>query len=251
MGKRTSKRRQKLYKMKGCSKTKSKKARKYSRKYLGGSSAAYPNQGPEARSASNIPTNMGSGMRGGSCSSCGAPAGSLMTGGGMKGGSCGSCGATGSLMTGGGCGCGKLMTGGAHTLEPAGLVGDPWTPNPNGWPGVDGVDGNRNYLDYNAYREDPQTALINVGANRPFLFGGRKYNRSHKKLNKYKKMRHRGGSLSNLLSQDIINLGRQTQFGIGSAYNAMNGYDAPRNPLPWKGQLPNTPNLDSIKSMSL
>jgi len=240
MVKRTSKRRQKLYKMKGCSKTKSKKARKYSRKYLGGSNniaSAYPSKGPSALSGtSQTPTNFGNNMKGGGCG-CGAPA--LMTGGGMKGGSCGSCGAP------------ALMTGGAHTLEPAGLVGDPWTPNPSGWPGVDGVAGNRNYLDYNAYKLDPQTALVSTGANRPFLFGGRKYNRSHKKLNKYKRMRHRGGAMSNLLGQDVINLGRQTQFGFGSAYNAINGYGAPTNPLPWKGQLPNTPNLDSIKSMSL
>jgi len=52
-----------------------------------------------------------------------------------------------------------------------------------------------------------------------------------------KKKRQRGGTLSNLLSQDLINLGRQFQFGIGSAYNALAGYSAPVNPMPWKDQF--------------
>jgi len=261
MAKRTSKRRQKLYKMKGCSNTKTKKNRKHSRKYLGGTSSksAYPNLGPSTLPGTAVtPTNQGNGMKGGGCPLC--------SGGGMRGGGCGmrggGCGMTGNGMTGngmrgGGCGCGANlnMTGGAHTLEPAGLVGDPWTPNPSGWPGVDGIAGNRNYLDYNSYKADPQTAMVSVGANRPFLFGGKKSNRphkrSHKRLHKFKKINHKGGAMSNLFGQDIINLGRQAQFGLGSAYNAINGYSAPTNPLPWKGQLPNTPDLNSIKSMNL
>ena len=245
--------------MKGCSNTKTKKNRKHSRKYLGGTAAkagipapAIPNPGPKTLSAlATTPTNLGNPMKGGGCPLC-SGGGNSMTGGGMTGN-----GMTGNGMRGGGCGCGASainMTGGAHTLEPAGLVGDPWTPNPSGWPGVDGIAGNRNYLDYNSYKADPQTAMVNVGANRPFLFGGKKSNRSHKRshkrLNKLK-MNHKGGAMSNLFSQDIINLGRQAQFGLGSAYNAINGYSAPTNPLPWKGQLPNTPDLNSIKSMYL
>jgi hypothetical protein len=37
----------------------------------------------------------------------------------------------------------------------------------------------------------------------------------------------------------LINLGRQFQFGLGSAYNALAGYAAPVNPMPWRDQLPN------------
>ena len=54
-----------------------------------------------------------------------------------------------------------------------------------------------------------------------------------------KKRKQKGGNLSNLLGQDLINLGRQFQFGIGTAYNALAGYQSPVNPLPWKDQFPN------------
>jgi hypothetical protein len=40
------------------------------------------------------------------------------------------------------------------------------------------------------------------------------------------------------MTQDLINLGRQFQFGLGSAYNALAGYSSPVNPLPWRDQLP-------------
>jgi hypothetical protein len=52
------------------------------------------------------------------------------------------------------------------------------------------------------------------------------------------KRRQNGGTLSNFLGQDLINLGRQFQFGVGSAYNALAGYSSPINPMPWKDQLP-------------
>jgi hypothetical protein len=43
-------------------------------------------------------------------------------------------------------------------------------------------------------------------------------------------------------------LGRQFQFGLGSAYNGLAGYSAPTNPLPWQGQLPNQPSVGAIKA---
>jgi hypothetical protein len=43
--------------------------------------------------------------------------------------------------------------------------------------------------------------------------------------------------MSNFIGQDLLNLGRQFQYGVGSTYNAMRGYAAPVNPLPWKDQL--------------
>jgi hypothetical protein len=111
---------------------------------------------------------------------------------------------------------------------PNGLVGSPWTPSIGGWPGVNGIPGDRNYYAQNNYNVDPQTAMVNVGANPPFLNmkGG--------------KRKQKGGTLSNFLGQDLINLGRQFQFGVGSAYNALAGYSPPTNPMPWKGQFPNT-----------
>jgi hypothetical protein len=220
MGKKYSKKHQKIYKMSGCSKSKS---RKNNCKYLGGNSF--------------IPTNHGI-MHGGTCGTCGI---AKMFGAGKK-----------YNMKGGDCGCGaqNVMTGGSHTLEPAGLIGNPWTPNIKGWTGVDGIAHNRNYLDYNSYKSDPQTSLIDLGANRPFLFGGKKRrNATKRKHNKYKKYKQKGGVLSNFIGEDLINLGRQLKFDVGSFYNGINGFSAPVNPMPWKGQLAQTPNLNSVKSM--
>lgn len=53
-----------------------------------------------------------------------------------------------------------------------------------------------------------------------------------------RKRTQRGGNLTNFLTQDLVNVGRQIQFGMGSAYNALSGYSAPVNPLPWKDQFP-------------
>ena len=205
MVKKHSRRRQKLYKMKGCSNKKLRKHR--TRKHLGGT--AYPNKGPPA-----ISQNFLNPQQGGSCG-CGLP----FFSGGMRVGGCnGSCG----------------LKGGA-----SGNIGSQWTPASSGWPGVDGIPGNRNFLSENSQNsyEFPK----NIGANRPFITGGKKNKRS-------KKYRQKGGNLSNFLGQDLINLGRQFQFGVGSAYDALSGYSAPVNPLPWKGQLINTPSLNTIKA---
>jgi hypothetical protein len=238
--KRVSKK-QRIYKMKGCSRTR--------KNYLGGNAdislaytgkpifsvpnpslaytgkgggsniplntnaanPAYPNTGPVTNGVNTIFNNP-SNQRGG----CGCN----MIGGAHK-----------SLKHRDGCccsGCKKTRMTGGNALS-NGLVGDAWTPNVNGWPGVDGISGNRNFLQQNLYNNgDPQTSMLNVGANPPFLNakGGRK-------------RKQKGGTLSNLMSQDLINLGRQFQFGIGSAYNALAGYTSPVNPLPWRDQFPN------------
>ena len=81
--------------------------------------------------------------------------------------------------------------------------------------------------------------MIATGANPPFSIGGRAKKRGRKQ---------KGGTMSNFISQDLINLGRQIQFGVGSVYNGLLGYSAPVNPMPWKGQLQNSANLASIKA---
>jgi hypothetical protein len=142
--------------------------------------------------------------------------------------------------------CSEQMKGGAGNNGipyPNGLVGSSWTPASSGWPGVNGINGDKNYLALNEYKVDPQTAMIATGANPPFSVGGGK--RSRRRRGKKQK----GGNLSNLFSQDLINLGRQLQYGVGTAYNGITGYPAPVNPLPWKGQMPNTPSLASVKAM--
>ena len=138
----------------------------------------------------------------------------------------------------GGCGCGNSLfqTGGTALPfgdtpsigYPNGLLGKAWTPATSGWPGVDGVSGDRNYLEYNTYKPvDISRQMVATGANPPFSVGGGK--------NKNRNQQQTGGS--NFLYQDMINLGRQFSYNVGSAYNALNGYASPVNPLPWKDQL--------------
>jgi hypothetical protein len=239
-------RKQKLYKMVGCSK----KTRK---NYLGGSTdtplaytgkpffsvpnpnlaytgkggsfksntnsanPAYPNTGPVSNGNDTI-FNNASQQRGGSCSLCSS---GLMLGGSRHRTAC-KCSS---------CKRQRLSIRGGNQGVPYsnGLVGLGWDSQPSTWPGVDGISGDRNYYPQNNYNNDPQTAMKNVGANPPFL-----------DMKAGKKRRQRGGTLSNFMGQDLINLGRQIQFGFGSAYNALTGYSSPVNPLPWKEQFPNS-----------
>jgi hypothetical protein len=134
--------------------------------------------------------------------------------------------------------CKRKMKGGTGNngiLYPNGLVGSPWQTSINDWPGVNYVSGDRNYLAYNTYPTDVQTSIINSNSNPRGFVGGKSIKKKSKKLH--------GGTLSNFLGQDLINVGRQFQFGLGSAYNALSGYSAPVNPLPWKDQLVNASNV--------
>ena len=287
--KRTSRKHQKVYNMRGCSRT-----RKH---YLGGSpdaplaytgkptfsipnpnlaytgkggsgcglskpsgipintnaaNSAYPNTGAVANgntiyndanmqlggcggSCSLTPVHVpqmsgGAQMSGGGCG-CGLP---TMAGGRKRKGGCGPLCAMGFMIGGvkhrSGCKCSKckkrVMKGGNPGIPyPNGLVGKPFTPGDiSGWPGVDGVSGDRNFIANNSYNNDISRQMVDVGGNRPFLKGGRR--------------KQKGGTLSNFIGQDLINLGRQFQFGMGSAYNALAGYASPVNPLPWKDQFP-------------
>jgi len=206
-----------------------------------------PNTGAPVPPVGTPFLNPSSTQRGGSCSTCtgipvmtgggcgcGMP---LMSGGKKRRGGCGPWCAMG-FMVGGtrhrvGCKCRQCkkrsMKGGNPGIPyPDGLVGSPFTPGKvGGWPGVDGVPGDRNYIANNTYDTDVSRQMVDVGANPPFLNGG--------------KRKQRGGTLSNFLGQDLINLGRQFQFGVGSAYNALAGYQAPVNPMPWRDQFPNKP----------
>jgi hypothetical protein len=238
--KSSKKKHQKFYRMKGCSK-------KTRRCYLGGSNSNFALAFP----SNNIPKVSNpmlayTGRGGGSCSgsnlaaaypSKGAAAGgfNFINSQPKRGGSCGAC----SLG----------MRGGSQNLSnngipyPDGLVGDKWTPAIGGWPGVDGIPGNRNFLGINTYEKDVPLQMKSVGANPPFLGGSRRKRRK----NRSKRRGKRGGAMTNLIGQDFINLGRQATYGLGSAYNGFVGVKAPTNPLPWKDQLMNTPNLSSFK----
>jgi hypothetical protein len=175
----------------------------------------------------------------------------------QRGGDCG-CGVNGPPMSGGskhrnGCRCSvcksknRKMSGGSGCSTsnngipyPNGLVGNSYD-NPSNLPGANYIPGDANFYKMNSYSPvDISRQMLDIGANRPFLgFKG----------GKGKTKKRSGGGFSNFLGQDFVNLGRQFGFGIGSAYNALTGYPAPTNPLPWKDQLPNTANLNTIKHL--
>lgn len=148
---------------------------------------------------------------------------------GMRGGNCSSC-------------TNHLQLGGNSFYKPAGpipgpFVGQPWGAPVKDWPGVNGISNDRNYLAYNTYPTDPQTAMK--------LRGGRRKNTKRRRRGRGKRG---GNALTALIPQDLVNLGRDIGFNTGSAYNALNGYPAPVNPLPYKDQLisSNTTNLRSL-----
>lgn len=184
-------------------------------------------------------------------------------------------------MTGGKkCNC-NLFSGGGHGLPPVAgpTVGAPWGANVNQWPGVAGIDGQTNYLKLNNYDYDVQTqgiiqegSQITIGGGKRRKKGGGKCNinpydvnptipngsnatyyggkkRKHtKKGGRKGKTRTKKGGFS-IIPQDLVNMGRTFTYGIGSAYNSLNGYPQPVNPLPFKDQLPNTLKANQINAL--
>jgi len=210
---------------------------------VNGANPLYPNTGPPLNGFNFLnPLNQ---QRGGSCGCGGLP---FMSGGGGGGGAssynsnkhreackCSTCKMnTKSMMSGGG-GC---TTGNNGIPYPNGLVGAPYV-NSSNLPGANGIPGDANYYSNNTYNNDVSRQMVDVGANPPFLgFLGLKGGRRHTQRTHTKKNRkHRGGSLSNFLGQDLINLGRQLGHGVGTTFNALNGYPSYASPLPWKDQL--------------
>lgn len=132
-------------------------------------------------------------------------------------------------MKGGNCdvmGCGRILgsyqNGGNNFYKPPSpmpgpFVGQNWGPLIKDWPGVDGVSANRNYLELNAYKNDPQTMMK--------IRGGRRKT----------KRRQRGGNF--IIPRELVNLGSDFTYNLNTAYNALNGIRAPPNPLPFQDQL--------------
>ena len=142
---------------------------------------------------------------------------------------------------GGSCGCGLQMggcssclgggvqSGGGINNSGTPLLGTPWTPKINDWPGVAGKDGQTNYFSNNQYLVDPQRSIISERDQQTYMLGGSRKRRA-------------GG----IIPQDLVNLGRSMVYGLGSAYNTLNGYPTPVSPLPYKDQLPNTPSAKAL-----
>jgi hypothetical protein len=128
---------------------------------------------------------------------------------------------------------------------PNGLTGESWTSSVNTWPGVNGVDGDSNHYELNTYDNDVSRQMIDVGPAAPYVVGGKR----RQKYRKNKRSLKKGGLIlePNSFLQDAVNVGRQFKTGMGSIYNGLNGVQAPTNPLPWKGQLVNSNNVNYLK----
>lgn len=200
-------------------------------------SSAYPSRGPPPASQNWLGSQMNGGsLVGGSCN-CSLP---ILQGGSSHRSSCKCSMCKNGQKGGNGLPYGQGLPEMPGAPYPNGLTGAPWKPPIPDWPGVDGISGDRNHLSYNTYSpNDVSRQMVDTGANPPFSIGGSRKTRRRGRKGKYSK---KGGVLSNFLSQDFVNLGRQVQFDLGSTYNALNGYSAPVNPLPWRDQLPNTYN---------
>lgn len=235
---------QKLYKMRGCSK------KNKSRKYKGGNmNLAYTGKPIFSLPNPHLAYTGGSNMRINTNAenpvypNTGGPPASQnwLNSSTIKGGSCGG---TCGLIKGGSnhrteCKCSKCkgQKGGnglpfgqglpemKPILSPSGLTGENWAADFK-WPGTTNVGGNNNHYALNTYSPvDISRQMQDLGAQPPFLGGGKRKRKSKKQ---------RGGSLSNFLYQDLVNVGRQFQYGVGSTYNALSGYSAPVNPMPWQ-----------------
>jgi hypothetical protein len=157
---------------------------------------------------------------------------------------------SGNGQVGGSCGqtCGLLQSGGSFYKSgspmPGPFVGSSWGTSVSKWPGVDGMGGNRNYLkDYDAPKN-------NIVVNDPALQqltsdidAGYKTLSSYVGGYKYKNKEKSGGGL---IPQDLVNLGQDFTFNLKSAYNTLNGYNAPVNPLPYKDQLNHSLNNNKL-----
>ena len=197
---RTRSRKQKLWRMRGCSLEKT------------GCPKCGPNCrcGPNCNCPHKCPGNcyLNKQMKGGQgCGTYGCPIAPFS----IKGGCAGMCPLAGGKKTRsrkwkkGGCDCGKLWKGGNPV--PAPLVNQPWGPKVSEWPGTGTVPQNHTYLANNLYdKGDPQTAMK--------LYSG-------------------GG----FVPQQITNLGRDLMFNLKTAYNSVNGIPGPVNPAPYKDQL--------------
>jgi hypothetical protein len=175
---------------------------------------------------------LGVGQNGGSCGLC------------QKGGSCGLC------QNGGSCGVCQTQGivqnqfGGSFYKPPSPIpgpfVGSAWGAQINKWPAIDGIGGDRNYFKPYNLSKDPALQMTMNDAGYKTInskIGG--------KRNAKSKRRHykRGGGL---IPQDLANLGSDLSFNLKSAYNALNGYQQPTNPLPYADQLKGSTKLQLV-----
>jgi len=141
----------------------------------------------------------------------------------------------------GGCGgagmCGLHQSGGGSGIPyPDGLIGRPYGSALEDLPGIDMVQGNRNFYSPNSYNNSLSTSMTYTGANRPFSIGGRKKrDRSKRRRKRTCRSRQKGGfiGLTNTIGQDLVNMGREIGYGVHTTVNRFAGTQPGPNPLPW------------------
>jgi hypothetical protein len=151
----------------------------------------------------------------------------------------------GSDQNGGNCStCGQIQSGGTFYKPigpiPGPFVGKAWAADK--LPGENGIGGDRNYLKSygSVITNDPQQqmSMNDAGYNTMnSMVGGYTYGKKSRVSDSVNSKR--GGGL---VPQDLVNLGRDFSYNFKSAYNALNGYNAPVDPSPYKGQLTGTLN---------
>jgi hypothetical protein len=162
---------------------------------------------------------------------------SQQRGGKQSGGTCSSCAMTGGNRHRHSCKCSECKS--AMKGGNSAFVGKPYTINSYGG----------NYYPVNTFQQDPQLNTQVLGANRPFLHGGKNKKR-RKTMKGVMKGVMKGGNLSNFLGQDVVNMGREIGYGFKSAYNGLQGTHATPSPLPWQGHFQNSPStLSLLKNM--
>ena len=140
----------------------------------------------------------------------------------QKGGSCSTCGQTPVMPQSGG----NFFK--STGPMPGPIVGKEYSMN--NLPGEKGIGGDANYYKPYNTNNDPalQMSMNDAGyLTKNSMVGGYIYNKKSQSSK-------RGGGL---IPQDLVNLGRDFSYNFKTAYNALNGYKAPVDPAPYKGQL--------------
>lgn len=185
-----------------------------------------PNNIPPATNPLNNDPILGVGQNGGSCSSCGQI---------------------------------PLSQSGGNFFKPASsvpgpIVGSSWGASLAKWPGINGIGGDRNFLksydaDNNIVAKNPQLQMITGDSGYSgsrflnSITGGRRKSGRSKSKSRSRSKSVRGGGL---IPQDLVNLGSDFSFNLKSAYNSLNGYKAPVDPLPYKDQLSHSLNNNRL-----
>ena len=137
---------------------------------------------------------------------------------------------------------GISQNGGSNFFKPASnipgaTVGSPWGASVKDWPTMNGKGGDRNYL-------SESSKVVTNNPQQQMTMSGSGYNKLSSMVGGYKKRRTQKGG--GIIPQDLVNLGSNLTFGLKSAYNSLNGYAVPVNPMPYKDQLTHSSNYKKL-----